>query len=247
MNGWKQKDFEQKNKNKKEKRKKRSENVKEKNDKLLLKLEQLLKKNIILLEKNFLLNQLQPKKLLLKLKKKYNFEESAQRSEFEVSTGGRLTTPGGGGENVPKKSNVENEKVKVKDKDKENQKIQNMNVLVTPPDQDQSQTDELDRLDSYGEESHEKTATVIIHQPQPSYIVAEDDAPQTLSLGSAVQEHIVRPPAFNAYNNVPQQPPEREVLTPEMMAFRSMQQADERMRKDDEDRKRREIEKKKIS
>jgi len=124
-----------------------------------------------------------------------------------------------------------------------------MNVLVTPPNQEQSQIDELDAMDSLGDESHEKTETMIIHQPQPSYIIAEDDAPQTLSLGSAVQEHINRPPAFNSYNNSnsPQIPPEREVLTPEMMAFRSMQQAEERMRKDDEDRKRREIEKKKLA
>jgi len=176
-----------------------------------------------------------------------NLDSNSQaNTEFETRTsGGRMTTPDGDG--APKASSNPTTSAS----SGTGVSAPAMSVVVTPPEKQTSSPDdgdELDNLDTLteeaGNEEHEKTDTVIFkdskpHQGQASYAsvpVEEVAAGQQLNRPNMLV-------TITSYDSIPQakeEEMEREILTPEMMAYRSRQQADERMKRDEDERKKNE-------
>jgi len=152
-------------------------------------------------------------------------------TEFEARTsrGTRATTPGEtqGGTASDKRAHAHEE---------HGSSAHGQVVVVTPPDE-KDQGDELDKMETLNEEAHEKTDTVILHQTQASYPVSDDSSSISRQFAHVTGQHMSEKPKEES--NVP--------LTPEAIAYRSMQQAEDRMRREEEDRKRKDAEKQKMA
>jgi len=85
-------------------------------------------------------------------------------------------------------------------------------------------------------EEHEKSETVILHQTQASYAAAvnENVNASRPGMGNVADQNTNSQPIHS--DNTP------EVVTPEMMVWRSMQQGEDRLRREEEERKRKAIE-----
>jgi len=243
MNGWKLRDLEWKNKSVNAKKKKEKRKRKKEQRVVATKILKVAKKTYNTLGAEFTSQEAGKADEYIEVKGYNNLGGNTEGNNTEYETrqnrDTRLTTPGG---ETPGNSSSQGADKASRSKDKESTGAA-MNVLVTPPPSKSEEEDELDKMETLNEEAleqHGKSATVILHEAQPSYAGGDDAVQKSMAISSP-NPAMISGTSYNSVSDSGYQMQMPEVNTKEKMIWLSMQQAEERQRKEDEERKRKAV------